>query len=280
MSRLSFWVTTDRGSVALREGENDIGRATDCDLCLSDDERISRRHARIVVAGGTAKVVDLDSANGTFVDGERVDGERRLHGGEVIRVGGKHLQIGCGVAPPRQVADTDPEVPSRRSVRPPHEPVDTDISELTPQVDTSSPSAFLRAAVGGRTTAGERLDETVLEPMLEMVREEVGDTGRTEARIAERACLSALGLAVSLRKARWIDYAVDLYGALGTPMPERVLDALEVAQWQVGGADADALAAYAATLRDGVDPLDSPGQAARLRIEEAARIAKNLSTRR
>ncbi len=280
MARLSYWVTTERGSVALRDGDNDIGRSADCDLVITDDERVSRRHARIVLDGGTAVVHDLDSANGTFVDGERIKSPRMLHGGEVIRVGTKHFQVGAGVSPPRQVADTDPEVPSKRSVRPSYEPVDTDISDLTPQVDTSSPSAFLRAAVGGRTTAGERLDEAVLVPMLEMVSDEVRETGTTEMRMAQRACLSALGLAVSTRRPEWIDYAVNLYSALGVPMPERVLDALEVAQWQVGGADPEALAAYATRLRDSVDPLDSPGQAARLRIEEAARIARNLSERR
>jgi hypothetical protein len=48
-----------------------IGRASDCDIqpvAIS----VSRRHARVDVRGGCWTVTDLDSANGTFVNGVRV----------------------------------------------------------------------------------------------------------------------------------------------------------------------------------------------------------------
>ena len=54
-----------------------IGRAGDVDVPL-DDAGVSRRHAEIHLADGRARVVDLGSTNGTFVDGERVSaGELR-----------------------------------------------------------------------------------------------------------------------------------------------------------------------------------------------------------
>jgi DNA-binding NtrC family response regulator len=52
-------------------GEIVIGRDPTCAVVL-DDHAVSRQHARIVNEGGVFRVVDLDSRNGTFVDGERV----------------------------------------------------------------------------------------------------------------------------------------------------------------------------------------------------------------
>jgi len=49
-----------------------IGRGDDCDLVL-DDKRASRRHADVRYDGGTWRIADLGSHNGTFVDTRRVD---------------------------------------------------------------------------------------------------------------------------------------------------------------------------------------------------------------
>ena len=56
----------------LGPGEHVVGRSTDADIRL-DDEGISRSHAMLRRrADGTVEVSDLDSTNGTFVDGARV----------------------------------------------------------------------------------------------------------------------------------------------------------------------------------------------------------------
>ena len=69
-----------------------LGRVQGCDLVIRD-ERASRRHAelRVEEAGGV-RVVDLGSANGTFVDGRRVD-EALLAGGEELRIAGVELAV-------------------------------------------------------------------------------------------------------------------------------------------------------------------------------------------
>ena len=65
-----------------------IGREGDGDLSLDDDPRVSRRHARIRVLGnGAAIVEDLDSGNGTFVNGNRIESERLLEDGDVVVIG-------------------------------------------------------------------------------------------------------------------------------------------------------------------------------------------------
>jgi hypothetical protein len=62
-----------------------IGRSTDADIVL-DDAGVSRRHAEVHLVDGRARVIDLGSTNGTFVDGERVHAGN-LTEGSTITVG-------------------------------------------------------------------------------------------------------------------------------------------------------------------------------------------------
>jgi len=49
-----------------------VGRSTECDIVLAA-EAVSRRHALISHGRDGWRVADLDSTNGTYVDGRRVD---------------------------------------------------------------------------------------------------------------------------------------------------------------------------------------------------------------
>jgi hypothetical protein len=71
-----------------------VGRSGDVDVPL-DDAGVSRRHAEIHVMDGRARVVDLGSTNGTFVDGERV-ATADLHDGSTITVGRSRLTFRLG----------------------------------------------------------------------------------------------------------------------------------------------------------------------------------------
>lgn len=62
-----------------------IGRSTDAGLWLSDDG-VSRKHARLIRSGPSYVVEDLDSANGTFVQGERIK-RQELNDGDQIQLG-------------------------------------------------------------------------------------------------------------------------------------------------------------------------------------------------
>jgi hypothetical protein len=72
--------------IPLREGENVLGRTDDAVVWI-DSPRVSRRHARIVVAGGAATIEDLGSKNGTSVSGRRIEGPTLLAGGDQIALG-------------------------------------------------------------------------------------------------------------------------------------------------------------------------------------------------
>src|SRR5436190_15177725 len=60
-----------------------VGRGSEADLRVGG-QASSRRHAMIKVAAGEAQVVDLDSRNGTRVNGERIDGPRPLSSGDAV----------------------------------------------------------------------------------------------------------------------------------------------------------------------------------------------------
>ena len=70
---------------ALREAELVVGREG-ADVELADD-RLSRRHASVSLVNGAVQVVDLDSRNGTYVDGARIAGPVRATLPAVLRVG-------------------------------------------------------------------------------------------------------------------------------------------------------------------------------------------------
>jgi pSer/pThr/pTyr-binding forkhead associated (FHA) protein len=70
-----------------------VGRGGQNDLVLDGDEFASSRHARIEVRGDGVWVQDLDSTNGTYVNGSRVAGAQRLDAGDVLRVGETDLRI-------------------------------------------------------------------------------------------------------------------------------------------------------------------------------------------
>ncbi len=67
-----------------------IGRGSDCEIrpLGTEDELISRRHAEIALApDGAALVRDARSVNGTFLNGEYLEGERALQEGDQIALG-------------------------------------------------------------------------------------------------------------------------------------------------------------------------------------------------
>lgn len=64
-----------------------IGRSQENDIVIND-AKVSRIHLQLVISDdGTYSVVDLNSANGTYVNGERIYGEAKLKQNDEIRIG-------------------------------------------------------------------------------------------------------------------------------------------------------------------------------------------------
>jgi tellurite resistance protein len=69
-----------------------IGRARSNGVQIAGDAKVSRHHCELFEQGGRFYARDLDSANGVFVNGERVM-ERRLFGGEELSIGASRFQF-------------------------------------------------------------------------------------------------------------------------------------------------------------------------------------------
>jgi predicted component of type VI protein secretion system len=74
-----------------RERALTIGRARDVDLPIEDD-RSSRKHAKLFLEAGQLILEDLGSANGTFVNKEKIQ-RVSLNDGDRVRIGGTNFKI-------------------------------------------------------------------------------------------------------------------------------------------------------------------------------------------
>jgi DNA-binding winged helix-turn-helix (wHTH) protein len=81
-----MYLTTADRQFPLSDGATVIGRARDADIRI-ESGGVSRHHARVIVTSDDARVEDLGSKNGTFVDGQPVNGACVLREGAEIRVG-------------------------------------------------------------------------------------------------------------------------------------------------------------------------------------------------
>jgi pSer/pThr/pTyr-binding forkhead associated (FHA) protein len=101
-----------------------LGRGAHNDVVL-DDRSVSGAHAKLQLRGEAWYVVDMESTNGTYVDGERVRGERRLPPIAELRFGDIRATFRAAVAVPsagagggdtrKIVGATDGQVRSRSS---------------------------------------------------------------------------------------------------------------------------------------------------------------------
>jgi DNA-binding NtrC family response regulator len=68
-----------------------VGQSPACDFRLTDRE-VSRRHVALDAGGGLLRIVDLDSKNGTYINGVQIL-DAHLAGGESIRLGTSLLRV-------------------------------------------------------------------------------------------------------------------------------------------------------------------------------------------
>ena len=75
-----------------------IGRVAPCELLITDDPDLSRRHARIFWNGSSWMLEDLGSSNGSFIGefqaARRVSAPAEIKDGEIFRVGLTRLRLG------------------------------------------------------------------------------------------------------------------------------------------------------------------------------------------
>jgi len=69
--RLDFWLNDEKKSFFLNKDEINIGKLPGNDFFLQDNS-ISRKHCKLIKTDNTFKIVDLNSTNGTYVNGKKI----------------------------------------------------------------------------------------------------------------------------------------------------------------------------------------------------------------
>jgi pSer/pThr/pTyr-binding forkhead associated (FHA) protein len=127
--------STKRQTWHLHHKDTVVGRRRDCDLRILSSE-VSRRHCLLHIDDGYVNVEDLDSINGTFVNGSRVVGKQLLRPGDHLEVGPLEFVVEYEPPPGQDLPD------HQRS--PAQEPsaVEQAVYDVQPSVDEKSKSAL------------------------------------------------------------------------------------------------------------------------------------------
>jgi predicted component of type VI protein secretion system len=94
------WLTGEDGkprSYPLADGRTVVGRDPEAGITI-DDDAVSWNHLEIESRGGVLMATDLDSRNGTALNGEPLDRPRRLRDGDTLIVGGHRLEVSDATA--------------------------------------------------------------------------------------------------------------------------------------------------------------------------------------
>ena len=235
----------------LPPGEVVLGRGAHCSYSL-EDPLISRRHARLLVGVSEVVLEDLESANGVFVNGERVKGRRQLVSGDRIQLGKQELVL-TAVSPEspelpsfdRSTKDTlrNPAANLRTGARRPSDPVS---AEATNRLDSFALLCGVvdKVLVLGRGAEAERM----LSGHLLLIITSLEHGQPPDDATAERAVTYALKLAAVTAKGEWFNYAVRFYHLLARPLPAPLVDELYRLSRIVTAIDLDLLRSYVDSL--------------------------------
>lgn len=225
--------------VDLATDEVVVGRGPDCHVTI-DDPMLSRRHVRIVLGDEGPTVEDLESRNGTQLNGAPLRGRASLEDGDRIRLGAQELVFVAQRESKRNFRTTSglifctacalPYPSSGR--RCPHcgeAAVGHAGANSERDVGSSGWTFHLlsqvveRAIDQGRLADAERMLARGLSELDGRLDEEHEVDETHLAAIAE--CATRLGCA--LRTSRWLDIGVKLYGRAGTHPSAEVLALLD-----------------------------------------------------
>jgi serine phosphatase RsbU (regulator of sigma subunit) len=134
-----------------------IGRSSRNDICIGDPFA-SRLHAELRSEGEQVLLVDMGSANGTYLNGQRVSGTVKLEVGDMVRIGETEIEYASGDQAMLSGATVFLSGPAAAAL-----PADT----ITSPISTRSTSDLLSSIQSGAISGEMRLpsgSRTVLAP--------------------------------------------------------------------------------------------------------------------
>lgn len=231
--------------IDLREGETLLGRSALCHVTI-EDPLVSRQHARIVTQGERTTIEDLDSRNGTLVNGRAVVGVIELSDGDRVRIG--TLELVFARAPERvtehrvgrrttgflcHCADCGSPYPAEATACPrcgSGRRVDDDTLSGIANEGERSPTFEVLLDVLEQTLAARRWDD--VERLLRRARTQV-ETLTASGNPIERGHLDRVGqaaiqLAAERGQADWAGWVLAIYSALQRVPGEVVLQPIDL----------------------------------------------------
>src|SRR5262245_37060380 len=181
-ARISWYESTRRGADARTAtfpigSRVTIGRDSDNAITL-DNRRVSRKHVRLEIGAEGVALTDLNTTNGTRLDGRRRLGTTPWREGQILEIGDYSLQFVFVREAPARVSSVPDELraetssaPQREvapigqagevSVRPPREPVEVpqDWAPARPQVPVGIAKYGASVPEGSPPALGEKLPE-------------------------------------------------------------------------------------------------------------------------
>ncbi len=217
-------------------GELEIGRGMECFLRI-DDELVSRRHARLIVSADKVVFEDLDSRNGSKVNGVRVEGTRELKVGDEVEIGSQTFRLldAGRDRPQRWATATIPPIRECLACLAVMSAAATACPKcgaaqgMELEEDTRSVSSFeLLLGVGDKMLALGRTDEA--ERMLAPRLRDLGARSRRGDGIPDdevrAALLRGLRLAAATGRPEWYAFIFDLARTARFTVAEQMLDDL------------------------------------------------------
>jgi pSer/pThr/pTyr-binding forkhead associated (FHA) protein len=229
-------------TVNLLPGNYLIGRGPQCHIVL-DDPRVSRAHARLTVDGAGVAIEDIGSANGVYINGDRIAALVRMKHGDGVVIGDQELWF--------EVAKSEQRRPPRDTIPEdaPLKPADY-VAEDVFSTARADALEMLGGVAERALAAGEPGQaETVIHARLAEVLNCARARQPVHPDVAARALRIALELGRQLRARRWIDYAIDLLTVLGVPCSPELVRHVRAARAVTGPPDPGRLAAYARCVR-------------------------------
>jgi FHA domain len=252
-----YWIEYKNRQFDVRTGPVAIGRSAACQLVL-DDALVSRRHAQVLLLpDGKVWIEDLDSVNGVYVNGERIEKRVALEPGDRIVIGQQEMVLRAlarSSLPPAQtqrfMAETlsgldAPAFSARPTLTEPS--VEDADSESTHQGDALE----LLGGVADKVLALGRGEEAekILSAYLQNILKKVRMQGTVEPGVPEQAVAYAIKLASATSKGQWIDYVFELFTVLKRPLPSDAVDELYSVLRKVKDINLGVLRGYVAALR-------------------------------
>ena len=268
-----------RSVYALREGTLEyklskgrilLGRGSGVDVVLTGP-LVSRRHAELRDTDQGLVVIDLDSRNGVFVNGQRISEPTVLVTGDSLGIGESTFVL-VEILDPTGRPETLSEMRAvRQSARVPAGTYANDeISVATRRADALQllGSVVDKALALGRGQEAEHVIGTHLVAALSDA-----SAGRGVApEVARSAAQYAVKLAAATGKAAWLDFAFRLYSALRETIPLPIVDEMYTVLRHVRGIDRELLRGYIDALHARLE-LSVPERFVLQRLEGLERLA-------